>query len=265
MQRHAPDRAARRALWTPYSHATRPDLLPWDLGLDWSVPADQLGPQIRALHLTPHVDYSATPTRAQAFALMTLMGYTVIPHALGRDIPDAWTGDVVVYLSEYGGHGGEDKARMPARDARRDHPHALCSLYLTPDPDDLMPGQTWHERELVCGDFQMRARLGSHNWRSNDDGQSLIWADPEPRAQTRHATLDALCGPHYGVDLILSGGQWYALDFNLNPSVGGAPLHRLPGGSIERATDAWSAWPTLRAASRIPTLPGILPVESEPS
>lgn len=242
MERHAPQRLERKAIWQPHSRASRPDLLPWDLGLDWSLPVHERGPELRRLHLLPHVDYTISPTRAEAFTIMEMMGYQVIPHCLCRDIPEGWEA-VVIYLTPYGGHGGEGKIKLKSEMARKNYPDKLCSKLVRPDIEGSFAGlSSWHERELVTGDWTMRCRLGSNDWRSNHQAEKLMWTEASKRSETMHAQTHQLCGPHYGVDLVLSGGEWYAIDFNLNPGSSEAPTWRLPGRSIEGAIDAWQGF-----------------------
>ncbi|WP_155299535.1 hypothetical protein [Deinococcus kurensis] len=248
--RFAPEREARRALWCPHSRAARPDLLPWDLGLDWSVtPAERagvLGETLCAQHLT-RVDlrFTVAPTRLQALHLMALMGLTVAPHAFTDDIPADWQ-EVVVYLSEYGGHVGQDKVRLPSGQARATHPGRLCTRYLPPDPPPNAPsGVTGvSDRDLVAGDDVLHLQLLSRDWRSNVNVTDARWSDTTPRPTTGPygCAHDALLGPLFAIDFVKSGGVRWAVDFNTSPGATGAPVHRLPGGTIMGAVQQWRGW-----------------------
>ncbi|GGK92296.1 hypothetical protein [Deinococcus radiotolerans] len=250
LARFAPDRAARRALWHPYSRAARPDLLPWDLGLDWSVPAPErgevLGEALCTQHLT-RVDlrFTVAPTRAQALSLMAQLGLTVAPWARTADVPADWD-EVVVYLSEYGGHVGQDKVRLPAAQARREHPGRLCTRFLPPDlPPGAPEGVTGaSERDLVAGDHVLHLRLLSRDWRSNvavtDAHWSAVTARPDTGPYGREH--DALLGPLFAIDFVISGGVRWAVDFNTSPGATGAPVHELPGRSITGAVQGWRGW-----------------------
>lgn len=248
--RFAPERDARRALWQSHSRASRPDLLPWDLGLDWSVPLAEralvLGETLCAQHFT-RVDlrFTVAPTRLQALHLMELMGLCVAPHALTDDIPPDWW-EVVVYLSEFGGHVGQDKIRLPAAQARAEHPGRLCTRYLPPDPLPDAPTGVMgvSDRDLVAGDHVLHLRLLSRDWRSNVAVTDARWSNTTPRPATGPygQSHDALLGPLFAIDFVTSGGVRWAVDFNTSPGATGAPVHQLPGGTIMGAVQHWRGW-----------------------
>lgn len=253
LARYAPQREQRRAGWAPYSRAARPELLPWDLGLDWSVipaaRAEQLGELLCLRHLT-RVDlrFTIAPTRQQALTLMQLMGLTVAPSCRAAEIPLDWS-EVVVYLSEYGGHVGQDKVRMSAVQARKEHPACLCTRFLPPDrPADAPAGvQGVSERDLVCGNAVLHLRLLSRDWRSNVQTTTAVWGEVTPRLETGPYGLatDALLGPLFAIDYVQSQGVRWAVDFNTSPGATDAPVHLLPGGTLMGAVQAWRGWNTL--------------------
>lgn len=251
MEKYAPQRAELRARWSPHSHASHPELLPWDLGLDWplqegeseSERSDRLGEEA-AMHQYGRLDtrYSVSPTRAEAFELMTLMGLDVIPHATVEAAPDDWD-EVIVYTSVYGGHVGQDKVRLPLTQARAEWPGALCSRYLAADvaSDGHAASVSMSERDFVAGDFLMRARLYGSEWRSNVGSLSISWEAAEPRSRDLRYS-NALLGPLFAIDFIWHGGVRYAVDFNICPGATGADMSGLPGGSVMGALQAWSGW-----------------------
>lgn len=256
MSRFAPQRTAQRAAWAGQSRAAAPHLLPWDLQLPWpeGLVTDQQEDLGEALVMGQFGNlesrYAASPTRKEAFEIMTRLGLRVIEHGALGEVPDDWE-DVVVYTSVYGGHVGQDKLKLSLNEARAQFPpETLCSRFRVVDPSPWGEAvQGWSTRQYVCGDFTIRGRYGTREWRSNVGVVRMAWDDafaPRPPGGPFGQEHEALSGPLFAVDLITCGGLEYAVDFNLCPGCTNAPTHTLPGLSIMGAVQSWSGWTRLQ-------------------
>ena len=274
MGAYAPERKQLKEAWDPHSKALRPDLFPWDLGLDWreeksgaeepmenadATLGERLGEQLVASrYVRLDLRYTATPTRREAFEIMELMGLDVIPWGRVSEVPE-WD-EVVVYTNEYGGHVGQDKLKMTLTQAREQYPNALCSRYLKPDLGSGASAEaiSMNERELVTGDWISRMQIyGSLDWRSNvgnETGEIQIKASaPTPREECSvhgRFSVQQLTGPLYAIDFIWHQGVRYAIDFNISPGAPNEVIERLPGPSISAATQQWSNWTRIQEKTR---------------
>lgn len=236
------ERQERRALWAPHSRATRPDLLPWDLALDWTLPVEELGRTWRRIAQATHPVIA--PDYLQNYALLDLMGYDRIKLQRGRDLKP-WRHETIAL------HLGDgvvpDIRAVPSEVAYTAFPDQLCSnARFNSDGAQQIPGYNWHEHHLVYGDFVLRTETVMQ---PNGEIETRQHA-PEPRAQTEHGDVWALCGPSYRVDLIKS--VWHAfgqqelrltgIRISLCPDPGEAATELLPGRSANWAVDAWSGW-----------------------
>ena len=111
---HAPERQSLRDAHRIRMPSRNP-LLPRDLFLHAAerTPGTWAEETVVNHYLRLGKRYAITPTREEAFLLMALAGFPVIPHARIGDghFQNPVFDEVVVYTSEYGGHVEQDKAR----------------------------------------------------------------------------------------------------------------------------------------------------------
>ena len=215
---HAPERQPLRDAHRTRVPSRNP-LLPWDLFL---YGAERTPEAWAEATLTAHYfrmghRYAITPTRAEAFELMALTGFPVIPHARVGDerFQNPVFDEVVVYTSDYGGHVGMDKQRCSRAQALTDWPGALCSAFV-----GAHAGLSF--RLLKVGTVSLCIRMNSDgDWRSNVGAGHAEW-HPEPIRADLGDTLETLLGPLWAVDFVQdSSGALWAVDFNTTPGVTG--------------------------------------------
>jgi hypothetical protein len=213
---YAPERATLRARHQQRV-PTRNMLNPWDLYLHdvERSPAAWADALVAAHYFRRSPRFVTTPNREEAFALMTLAGFPVVPSARvgSAAFQSPAFDEVVVYTSEYGGHVGLDKERCSRTVALTDWPGALCSAFVG-------AGAGTSYRLLKIGTVALLIRVTSAgDWRSNVGAGQAVW-HPEPVVCDLGDQLETLLGPLWAVDFVADAdGQLWAVDFNTTPGV----------------------------------------------
>jgi hypothetical protein len=213
---YAPERAALREL----HHRRVPErslLNPWDIYLhDCERTPEAWADAFMSAHyfqLPPR--FVMTPNREEAFALMELAGFPVVPNTrVGSSaFQEAAFDEVVVYTSDYGGHVGMDKLRCTRAEAERDWPGALCSAFIA-------AGAGVSYRLLKVGNVAVLIRMVSEgDWHSNVGASQAEW-HPEPLNVDLGEAVETLLGPLWAVDFVADEwGELWAVDFNTTPGV----------------------------------------------
>ncbi len=138
------------------------------------------------------------------------------PTEIHDRLPAGW--QVVVHLDETS-HRGEDKIKLPLREAAEQYHNHLAVEYIPSLPDGL--GQTW--RHLQIGDKVFWLEYTSQNdWRSNcGDVEIRLFSHMK---DGYHPWIDY---PLFAIDFILIQDTAYAIDFNIAPGVRGTGVENI--------------------------------------